>query len=116
MAGALQPWGTGLGLTAVTFEGGHSQMSGVSLRLGQPKTRNPLMAETLGLSGYKLLISHNCPGGILHPNSSLWRWTPGEGGEWNRKFSGTSRSRMACGDLYSLGSRSRDIGQQCLPR
>lgn len=37
-------------------------------------------AETVGLGGYKLLISQKSPGVIIHPEAliSLSRWTPGE--------------------------------------
>lgn len=61
----------GLRLPAFIFEGGTSQMCGVGLRFGQPKTRNPLMAETLGLSGYKLLISQKCPAVLIHPKALI---------------------------------------------
>lgn len=46
-------------------------MCGVGLRFGQPKTRNPLMAETLGLSGYKLLISQKCPAVLIRPKALI---------------------------------------------
>ena len=82
-------------------------MSGVSFRLGQPKTRNPLMAETLGLSGYKLCISHKCPGAIIRPKALIivcGGGPQGKGSEWDRTFLGISRSQTECGDLYSLGA------------
>lgn len=90
-------------------------MCGVGLRFGQPKTRNPRMAETLGLSGYKLLISQKGPAVRIHPKALMVQEMDTRGREVRQDILRYHSHLMGIGGplIPGWGTGAWDVGLQC---